>query len=1255
MSEEPNLLHDDPEQIDAPEISDSRSAVRGPSADDETLRPPDDSDLVVDAITRPALPYLIAAIGASAGGVEAYIQLLKGLPADTGVSLVFISHLAPDQKSHLVEILARSTRMPVALIEHESVPKPNHVYVLPPNMLATMSGGKLLLETRVDRYAPLAIDHFFRSLAADQKNHAVGVVLSGMDSDGALGLRAIKGEGGIAMVQAPESARYPAMPRNSLAADHPDFALEPAQIGVELARLAWQFAHPSIQMLDQADPKPDEKQTLARILRLLTNFAGLDYRHYKPGTIQRRISRRMLVCKITDLEEYLAYLQIHPEELRLLHEDTLIGVTRFFRDFEVFSAVSSEVLPRILESRESGQQIRIWVAGCASGEEVYSLAMCLVEALDPGQPEPPIQIFGTDASEASIQKARAGLYPDTITSDVSGDRLRRFFVKTEKGYQISKRIRDLCIFARQNLCVDPPLSNLDLVSCRNVLIYLDRDLQNRILPAFHYALRPSGFLLLGNSESIREFEGNFGPFDRRNKIFRKQGQMEAGFHLNPLLPHSQAHNRSPRGVATRKQVGWSRSDFRAIADRATLARHSPPGVIINEQLEILEFRGKTTPFLEMGPGAPSASLMKVARENLAGQLFAAVRKAIDTDLVITTTASVADGPTSSHVTIEVSPLAQADSNIRYYLILFSSDATSPTPDVTSRGTAEESDHLLTQVKSDLAANQLYSQSLLEERDASNQDLTAANEEIQSSNEELQSTNEELETTKEELQSANEELQTVNEELQQRNNVLTETSNDLTNLLNSVNIPVLMLNNELEIRQFTPLVERLMSIRATDVGRPLTDIRLGLSVENLEPVVRDVLDTLGTRELEVKDREGRWRLLRIRPYRTVDNKIEGVVLTLVDVDELRRVQQNLREARDFSQAVVESSQVPLAILNADSTIQGVNAAFRSFAALPERDLTGRSFPDLARLLWQMDIREYLNQLRSEQAGMAGIEFRHESALGGEARVFRVWGRAIQADGQRPLLITVDDISQQAQAERALANANQRLEEQIESRNTELNRTQSELRRLAATLFTSQEEERRRVARELHDDITQRLAVLQIDLDSYLQGPPKHWEEIAQKLDKLRSKTAQLSDDVRGISHRLHPSILDDLGLAAALKALVEDLGARENMPASFFQSNLPDAIPLQVAGALYRVTQEALRNIVKHAGRTHVKVSLEGTEGLLHLQVADSGKGFEPNNDQLGLGLLSMAERVRMVQGSFAVHSAPRMGTTIRVDVPLDSQ
>jgi two-component system CheB/CheR fusion protein len=1210
-----------------------------------------------DTESKPGLlPFPVVGIGASAGGVEAYIELLVPLPPDTGMAFVLVPHLSADYESHLVEIIARHARMPVSEIRHHLRPQINHVYIIPRNARLLLSGGKFHLEPRSasDR---LPIDHFFRSLGAHQKNRAIGVVLSGMDSDGALGLKAIKGEGGITMAQSPESAKYGEMPRQGIAADHVDLILPPAQIATELTRLGRQFAHPDVLPLQDIVP-PAEEPHFTRILTLLRGVSGIDFQNYKPSTLRRRIARRMLLKRSANIADYVQLLQTHSQELRDLQEDVLISVTRFFRDPDVFDALKQELFPRLFDNRMPEQPVRVWVAGCSTGEEAYSLAICLLEFFSGLAIDPPIQIFGTDASEQSVERARLGIYPESISAEISPERLRRFFVKFDHSYQISKRVRDICIFARQNLCSDPPFSRLDLISCRNVLIYLGAKIQKNVMLTLNYALRPGGYLLLGSSESIRQHAELFTLSDRKQKFYLKVGTATPP-PVNLILPSSGQEAGAPQdGARAATYPAWTEVDLQRAADRIVLTRYGPAGVIVNDKLEVLQVRGHTAPFLEHSPGTPSLNLLRMARSELTLTLRDAVQRAVAEDIPVKAQCKEAADAGGQHdLTIEVLPIHSTPPKTRCYLILFLSQPVAlsePQPvtvDVPRQSSSEAETAEITRVREDLSSTRLYLQSLIEERDARNQELTSAYEEIQSSNEELQSANEELETAKEELQSMNEELQTVNDELRSGNLALIDATNDLSNLLTSVNIPVLMLDADLCIRRFTPPAERIMHVRVSDVGRRISEIRLNLMVDDIEPVLKEVLETLGTKETEVQDQQGRWHLMRVRPYRTAENKIDGLVLVLLDIDQIRRGEQAIREARDLAQSVIESVQVSIIVLDDGLRVKMANAAFRALSGMPHTEIERRSFPDLVSLLWGMErLGALLDKLRS--TGTA-FEIEHEAGLN-SGQVFCVTGRAVQIEGVRALLITVDDVTLRKEAEVLLQREKERLASQVKITEEQLKRTEEELRSLAGSLFTSHEEERRRVARELHDDVSQQLAMLANDLEQLRQNIPHTEAEMRKRLETLREAAGALSEELRRISHALHPSILEDLGLPVALRSLVTEFAEREGMPSNFTHRNVPDTLSPDVAATLYRITQEALRNVAKHAGRTHVRLSLIGTSSALRLTIRDLGEGFDPSETR-GLGLISMEERTRLVGGSFRVNSALGEGTTVQVQVPLAAQ
>lgn len=822
----------------------------------------------------------IVGFGASAGGLEAFTEVLRHLPVDTGLVVVFIQHLDPKRTSVLTELLSRSTSMPVIQVTDGMRTEPNHVYVIPPNTEITISNGVLRIQPRPLTVPHMPIDQFFRSLAEDQGSKAVGVVLSGTASDGTLGLKAIKAEGGITFAQLPESAKYDGMPRSAIAAGCVDFVLTPQGIAGELIRLC---KHPYLNRPRPAETAQEGERDFDEIFSMLRTATGVDFSYYKPGTIRRRTFRRMAVQELATPEQYVQYLRAHREELDLLFQDLLINVTGFFREAPTFNAIRSQLLPAMLKGRAPDDPFRVWVPGCSTGEEAYSVAMCVLEYTREANMEVPVQIFGTDLSEAALQKARAGLYPDSISTDVSAERLRRFFIRADGGYQIARFVRDVCVFARQNVTKDPPFSKLDLITCRNVLIYLGPVLQGKVMRLFHYALKPGGYLALGSSEHIGTIgEAFFEPLDKQHRIYSRKStpsSVSADFGA-----YGEFHEREP---VRNHGLGASAIEGQMKVDRMILARYSPPAVVIDRELRVLQFRGDTSPYLGHASGEASLDLIRLTRGRLGQEVRRLLGQADHTAAPAKSDAiPIAFENEIRNIKISVTPvygLAEPQ-----FLVVF--DALTPAePDRRkTKGTPSKVEsERFRELERELASTRQYLQSVIEEQEAATEELKSAHEEVQSSNEELQSTNEELLTAKEELQSTNEELTTVNEEMQNRNAELQRINNDLINLLSSVNIPIVMLGGDLRIRRFTPHAEKILNLIPADVGRPISDFRLKINVPDLKSLCQGVTDTLAAREREVQDSEGRTYSMWIRPYRTSDNRIDGVVLALMDITDRKR--------------------------------------------------------------------------------------------------------------------------------------------------------------------------------------------------------------------------------------------------------------------------------------------------------------------------------------------------------------------------------
>ena len=838
--------------------------------------------------------FPIVGVGASAGGFEAFSSLLRALPPDPGMALVFIPHLDPNHESAMVELLSRTTKMPVVQVTEGMKVAPNTVYVLPRNAEMSIEDDALHLEEREPgRAHHMPIDNFFGSLAADQTSNAIGVILSGTANDGTFGMSTIKGVSGVTFAQDPKSAKYDGMPNSAIAAGVVDFVLPPEGIARELLRVR---RRKSVKVVPIEDVFDGNDRLMKDVFRLLKAFSKVDFVHYKVATIRRRILRRMNMNHITTLPDYVQVLHQNPQEVEALYRDVLINVTSFFRNPEVFNLLRENVYTRLLLERSPFEPIRVWVPGCSTGEETYSHAISLVETLTELRVEVPIQIFGTDLSEGAIQHARTGIYKESISAEISEVRLRRFFHKVPGGYQVSKSIRDMCIFARQNVFNDPPFSRMDLISCRNVLIYLSPVLQKKVIPIFHYALKPGGFLLVGNTEGLLGSGAEiFDLVDRKGKIYQKKpvpSPVTFGLTISGQEPQETSPEKSQQ-PDKEEELLKTPVDVMREADRLLLTKYVPSAVVVNHQLDILQSRGKTSRYLELPPGKATLNLLKMARPGLLYELRTLIEKAKESPIPVSKQGvAMEDGSQTAIVNLEVIPFRTPAQEQQHFLIVFEEKESppalpqlTPMPRHSDHEVADSKDMQISQLKQELASTKEYLQSIIEAQEATNEELQSANEEIQSGNEELQSTNEEIQTSKEELESANEELNTVNEEIQHRNQQLAQFSNDLINLLNSATIPIVMLGQDLHIRRFTPEAERVFGFSSHDVGKALTHLALNLDLPKLERWMLDVMRDVTMKSERVRSRDGRSFKLRITPYRTLENKIEGVVITLLDISDL----------------------------------------------------------------------------------------------------------------------------------------------------------------------------------------------------------------------------------------------------------------------------------------------------------------------------------------------------------------------------------
>ncbi len=1169
----------------------------------------------------------IVGIGASAGGIEAVSQLLRELPADAALAVLVVLHLDPKHESNLVGLLAKATTLTVETATADARIEARHVYVIPPNANLIIEGDRLRLLPRQDPPTPhLPVDQLFFSMAETLAERSIGVVLSGTGSDGTRGVAAIKHAGGVTYAQ-DDSAKFDGMPSSAIGTGCVDAVLSPVQIAHELARFP--LARTEAPVVDV----PHDDDELERLFGSLREKMGVDFSGYKPSTLRRRIGRRLAFHRLERLSDYRKLLEHTPGEVRALHEDLLIHVTGFFRDSGLFDALRSSVFPKLVEARPDDAPIRVWVPGCASGEEVYSIAIGLMEFLTDAGCKHAVKLFGTDVSDGSIARARMGLYPEASFEEVAPAIRARFFVPAAGGYQVRRDLRDMCVFARQDLTSDPPFSNMDLISCRNLLIYMGQGLQHRVLGVLHYALKDSGFLVLGNSESIATYPG-FAAVDAKNRIFAKvPGTTRVPLGVPGVAPLA-GPVRAPAVLPLANATDVARE-----ADRAILARHGAPGFVVTGDLSVVQFRGQTGAFLDPVPGTASLDLFRMAREEIRLALRGAIDEANESGEPALRSGlwiKAADGLLRTD--IEVLPIRVPLADPRLFVVLFRSEAVPiggpraeealPPPAVPNRS-AE------TELRRELVSTREYLRSVIEQLEASNEEMRAANEEAVSSNEELLSTNEELQTAKEELQATNEELTTVNEEVLRRGAEAASVSADLVNVLSSVEIPIVLLGPNSRIRRFTPSAGKLLNLIATDVGRPITDLKPLRDLPNLAAMITDVLRDSSPRRREARDDDGHWREVVVRPHVTLDGRTDGTVVSAADIDAIKTSQQAVAEARDFAQGIVDSVREWLIVLDEEFRVRSANRALlRALVTTPER-LIGRLVFEIGGKSWDVPaLRELLDEAGRETGAIHDIQIEVDVPSVGK-RIVAVHAHRIEHGGERThtILLALDDVTDKVRADQT----RQAYEEQ--------------LKRLAFETTVAEERERRRIAADLHDRIGQALALTEIKLaEMRTGGLPLPAQTIDDCLALVRESIAE----ARSLTFELSPPILYDLGIEAAVSWLADQMKVAHALDVHVEGDREPKPLDDIVAAILFRAIRELLMNVLKHAGTRAARVSLHRERDELLVEVKDGGVGFdlEQAAPTGGFGLFSVREQLSPFGGRMIVESVPGEGAKISIRVPL---
>jgi len=1086
--------------------------------------------------------FLIVGLGASAGGIQALKDFFANVPEDSGIAYVVILHMSPEHESRLAEVLQTTSVIPVTQVKQRVKVVPDHVYVIPPNQNLATTDGHLKLTDMIgveERRSP--VDLFFRTLAETTDSRGVSVILSGTGANGSMGLKRIKEHGGVAFVQDPNEAQYTDMPRNAIATGLVDYILPVAEIPAKI--LSYKQHRGTIQIPEPDEPLATDEQALRDIFTQLRVRTGHDFSNYKRATILRRIERRVGVKELSGLPQYANFLRENRGEAQALMKDLLISVTNFFRDPASIEALAKTVLPTIVGRKREGEHIRVWIAGCATGEEAYTLAILLNESLESLATPQQIQIFATDLDAEAIAVAREGYYSDAGVADVLPDRLHRYFAKERDGYRIRRELRETILFAVHNVTKDPPFSHLDLVSCRNLLIYLNRAAQARVLEVMHFALNPGGHLFLGASESIDGSLDLFSIVDKDHHIYKGRP-----VPTRVTLPIPDVTFKPP--VLTPISKERSEQEVRAIERLSYVDLHqrlldevAPPSLVVNEEYDIVHLSDRAGEFLQIRGGEPTNNLLQLIRPELRLDVRTAIYQALQNAVPVQT--RVID-VTTTHGTKRVKSivrpvLREGDPNHGFILVVFHEETKAEREEPASTVTFSV-EPIARQLEDELMNAKAQLGATVEQYEVQQEELRASNEELQAMNEELRSAAEELETGKEELQSVNEELATVNQELKIKIDELSQANNDFANLMNSTDIGTIFLDRRLRVKQFTSRAVDVFNLILADRGRPLADITHKLIYDHLLQDVENVIQTLHKAQREVETIDNRWFLLRILPYRTKEDRIDGVVITFLDITTSKAAKQDLETARQQLEA-------------------SIGARTRE------------------------------------------LQETNES----------LWG----------------EVSERRQSETSRM-------------------------RILTQLVTAQEAERRRLARELHDQLGQQLTALRFKLES-LKGRADKREKIEADVDELLDLTAQLDSDVDFLAWQLRPVALDDLGLAEALRVYVRHWSEYVNIKTEFHTEGLDQERPSpEVETNLYRIAQEALNNVAKHSKATRVDVLLERRDGHALLIVEDNGKGFslDDETDASAIGLTGIRERASLLAGSMELESEPEKGTTLIVRVPL---
>ena len=1186
--------------------------------------------------------FLVTALGASAGGIRALKEFFQAVPKDSGIAYVVILHLSPDYESKLAEILQTNSQIPVRQVNNRRVAvKPNCVYVIPPNKSLSLSDGYLAtspFKNIEERRAP--VDIFFRTLAESLESRAVAVILSGTGPNGSMGVKRVKEKGGVIFVQDPKEAEFSDMPRNTIATELVDDILPVAQIPAKIASYKKNYEQARIDT-EKLDASKADEQALVEIFTQLRVKTGQDFSNYKRGTTLRRIERRINVRELSGLPDYARYIKQHPEEAKLLLKDLLISVTNFFRDCEAFEKLEKEIIPKILEDKTAQDTVRVWVAGCATGEEAYSLAMLFAEQTMEQVNKPSVQIFATDINEEAIMDAREGLYSNSDVADVSSARLRQFFNKEGDEYRIRREIREMVLFATHNLLKDPPFSRLDLITCRNLLIYFNQTAQRRAMEVLHFALKPNSYLFLGLSEGVDSKNDLFAPVSRELRIFQSRPVAVRLSYALESISNQQFKKRSPLPLPSKDTTDGERIIERissAALHLQLLEYYAPPSVVINEEYEIVHISEKAGRYFQIA-GDPSMNLLKIIRPELRLELRTALYQAVQrkTDVEVSELKVFFESG-AELINIIIRPILHpsvAASGL--ILVIFEpfkkagdQNNGAARRNKQAQETINQIEPIARQLEDELMWTKLQLRTTVEQYEFQTEELKAANEELQATMEEAHSANEELETSKEELQSVNEELTTVNQELKIKIEELSLSNDDFQNLMNSTSIGTMFLDRSFKIKMFTPNMRDIFNLLPTDIERSLTDITTKLDYPDLINDLESVLINRQPIEREIFATDGRAFLSRILPYRTTVDQINGVVLTFIEITKRKENEAHLTESEENLRLLIESAtEYAIFTLAPDGSVKTWNKGAERTFGFSENEIIGKSGAilftpeDRAKGVPEQEQKTALEKGRAED----------------ERWHIRKDGSRFFASG---IMQPLSDRS--AGFVKIARDMTQKLKAQEAERDKEM------LQRLVVAL----EDERRRIARDMHDELGQQLTALRLKLESLRKDCDS--DDLCAQIDTIQEIAAHIDNGVDFLAWELRPAALDDLGLFPAMEKYVREWSEYSGVKAELLSTTLKKSRLLpEVETSLYRILQEALNNVYKHARATRVEIQLEKRRDFIVLVIEDNGKGFNPQsklNRKKGIGLIGMQERANLAGGKFEIESAVNRGTTIYVRLPL---